>query len=85
MPGGLFPSTMAFSRGFQCVLKTVGHPRIFVSHGTRDEILNIHRTSRVIVPRLKREGYAVEYREFDGPHSWPPEIVHDAFVWLLKP
>lgn len=84
MNGDLFSSIMAFSPGFQRVIKAYGHPRIYVTHGTRDEILNIDRTSRVMVPMLKAQGYKVDYHEFDGPHSWPPEIVHDAFVWFLK-
>jgi phospholipase/carboxylesterase len=84
MNGDLFSTIIAFSPGFQRVIKAYGHPRIYISHGTRDEILNIDQTSRAMVPRLKAQGYSVSYHEFDGPHSWPPEVVHDAFVWFLK-
>jgi flavin-binding protein dodecin len=33
---------------------------------------------RRIVPRLRRAGYDVTYREFDGGHTVPPEIALDA-------
>ena len=84
MNGDLFSSIMAFSPGFQRVIKAYGHPRIYVAHGTRDEILNIDRTSRVMVPQLEALGYTVDYREFDGPHSWSPDVVREAVVWFLK-
>ena len=38
-------------------------------------------------PRLRRllaeGGYAVRYREFDGPHTVPPAIAAEAVDWLL--
>ncbi|MEP6730461.1 MAG: alpha/beta hydrolase-fold protein [bacterium] len=84
MNGDLFTNIIAFSPGFQSVIKAYGRPRIYVAHGTRDEILNIDRTSRVMVPKLKAQGYSVDYHEFDGTHSWSPDVVHDALVWFIK-
>ena len=38
--------------------------------------------SRRIVPLLQSSRYAVEYREFDGPHTVPVEIAKEAIVWI---
>jgi predicted esterase len=36
------------------------------------------------VPELKQDGYPVTYREFDGPHTVPPEITAEAMRWFLS-
>ena len=56
---------------------------MFVSHGTRDEILPIETCSRRMVPELKGRGYRVTYREFDGPHTAPREVIEEALKWFL--
>jgi len=83
--GDLFRSIMAFSPGFipQGVSAT-GSPRIFISHGTRDQILPIDSCSRRLVPQLKQAGLNVRFKEFDGPHAMPPEIAREAIEWFLK-
>ena len=35
--------------------------------------------------QLKKEGYDVTYREHDGGHGTPPEIVREGMLWLLGP
>jgi predicted esterase len=57
-------------------------PAFFISHGTRDEILPIEQTSRVIVPLLRGYGDAVKYVEFDGYHELPKAIEVQAMGWL---
>ena len=42
----------------------------------------IDHCSRRIVPQLKQAGYDVRYREFDGPHTMPPEIAREALAWF---
>jgi nucleoid-associated protein YgaU len=74
---------MAFSPGFVAPAPPQGHPRLFVSHGTADTVLPIDQCSRRIVPRLERADYQVTYREFDGPHTVPPEIARAAAAWFL--
>jgi hypothetical protein len=32
--------------------------------------------------QLERAGYAVQYREFDGPHTVPPAIAREAVAWF---
>jgi phospholipase/carboxylesterase len=81
--GDLFTHVMAFSPGFFVAGATRGLPEIFVSHGTRDEILSINSTRRRLVPALKNAGYVVRYREFDGPHTVPANIVEEAFEWMI--
>lgn len=76
--GDLFTDVLAFSPGFMAPSASVGAPRFFVSHGTRDRVLPIERCSRKIVPQLKRAGYEVTYREFDGGHTVPPEVALEA-------
>ena len=80
--GDLFSGIIAFSPGFIPQAPRVGGPRIFVSHGESDSVLPIERTSRRLVPPLKRDGYDVTYREFPGPHTVPASVAREALTWL---
>lgn len=80
--GDLFTHVLAFSPGFMMPAGQRGSPRIFVSHGTGDEVLPIDRCSREIVPQLRRVGYHVRYREFEGGHVLPPNITREAVGWF---
>jgi predicted esterase len=80
--GDLFKRIVAFSPGFIVGDERHGMPSIFISHGTRDEILPIGSTSYRLVPALKQQGYAVTFREFDGPHRVPPDVVAAMLEWL---
>jgi len=80
--GDLFPRVVAFSPGFIVNGTAHGKPRFFISHGTSDPILPIDQTSRLIVPGLKRRGYDVTFREFEGGHQVPPDIARDAMRWV---
>lgn len=81
--GDLFTHVIAWSPGFIAAPEERGHPSIFVSHGTQDRVLSIDRCSRILVPRLRAAGYDVEYREFEGPHTLPPEIAEASVRWFL--
>ncbi len=80
--GDLFTHVLAFSPGFAAPAGWEGSPPIFVSHGVHDNVLPIARCSRRIVPQLEREGYEVRYREFDGPHTVPQSVAHEALEWF---
>ncbi|WP_208613875.1 alpha/beta hydrolase [Arthrobacter sedimenti] len=80
--GDLFSKVVAFSPGFVPAGPQNGQPAIFISHGTEDAVLPIDATSRRVVPTLKRRGYEVVYREFDGPHTVPSAIAVEAGLWL---
>jgi predicted esterase len=82
--GDLFGRILALSPGFLDSARERGKPEIYITHGTRDDILPIDSTSRRIVPMLQRAGYTVEYHEFDGKHETPPEITRPAFEWLIR-
>ena len=44
---------------------------------------DIDATSRALVPRLRRAGYEVRYREFEGGHTVPVELAAEALGWSL--
>jgi predicted esterase len=81
--GDLLRRVVAFSPGFQNARERSGRPAFFLTHGTRDQVLPIGRTSRRIVPALQQAGYAVTYHEFDDGHTVPPRYVEEATGWLL--
>jgi predicted esterase len=81
--GDFFGQVMAFSPGFMAPADQRGEPSIFISHGLNDQVLAIDRTSRRIAPQLARAGYDVQYVEFDGPHTVPPEIARQALDWFV--
>jgi predicted esterase len=81
--GDLFRQIIAFSPGFIVSGKRRGTPRIYVSHGTHDNVLPINLCSRRIVPQLRRWGYDVHYHEFDGTHTVPLPIAREAIARFL--
>jgi phospholipase/carboxylesterase len=81
--GDLFSAVFGFSSGFIIPGERIGKPPVFMSHGTIDPILPIALCSRVIVPQLKRDGYRVTYREFEGKHVLPPEVAAEAMGWFM--
>jgi phospholipase/carboxylesterase len=80
--GDLFTHVIAFSPGFMVPAARRGAPRLFVSHGTMDQVLSIDACSRRIVRQVRDAGYDVLYREFDGGHTVPRAIAREAFAWL---
>jgi phospholipase/carboxylesterase len=81
--GDLFSNLCAFSPGFVADGERHGRPEIFIAHGRQDPVLPIDRTSRVIVPQLRSEGYDVTYVEFEGVHHVEPENQIRALRWFL--
>jgi predicted esterase len=82
--GDLFTHVIAYSPGFMVATQSIGAPRVYVSHGTRDEVLPIRHCSRRLVPQLERAGYEVTYREFDGGHTVPETNVTESMEWFLR-
>lgn len=81
--GDLFRRIIAWSPGFYVGGQAHGRPDIFISHGTADQILPIDRCSRMIVPALKKQGYTVTFRQFDGGHEIPPHIAREGMKAAL--
>jgi phospholipase/carboxylesterase len=82
--GDLFTDLIAFSPGYLKPATRRGKPRIFVAHGRQDQVLAIDTTSRVIVPKLRKEGYDVHYEEFDGRHTVTVDEVGRAVRWFTR-
>lgn len=82
--GDLFTHVIAYSPGFMIVNEQVGEPRVYISHGRRDEVLPIAHCSRRLVPLLQRAGYDVTYREFDGGHTVPEANATESMEWFLR-
>lgn len=80
--GDLFKSVVAFSPGFVIDGTPQSKPRIFISHGTNDHILPIDRCGRRIASSLKARGYDVTFREFDGDHEIPADVVREGLRFL---
>ena len=81
--GETFGRIIAFSPGVMQPIEVHGKPRIFISHGISDQVMPIDVTSRTFVPRLKKLGYDVTYREYEGRHGVPPAVVREAFGWFM--
>lgn len=81
--GETFTHIIAFSPGFYYAPTLQGKPKIFLSHGIKDDVLPIQPCSRRIVPKLQNEGYAIAYQEFNGGHTIPDNIKKEAIDWFL--
>ncbi len=81
--GDLFTHIISFSPGFAYTLEQVGKPAVYVSHGTRDQVLPIGPCSRRVVPQLQRQGILVNYLEFEGAHEIPIHISKSAIAWFF--
>ena len=81
--GDVFRRIYAGSPGVMQPIARNGAPRIFISHGTSDQTMPIDDTSRKFVPRLKALGYNVTYREYEGRHQLPPEILREVIQWFV--
>ena len=82
--GDLFSDVLAFSPGFAAPDPIVGEPRVFVSHGDQDRVLPVDRCGRAVSRRLRRAGYDVDYREFQGGHVVPRPLVKAAIDRFLS-
>lgn len=84
--GDLFTHLIAVAPGFiRTPASPVGTPRIFLAHGTRDNVYDVSGSRSRLLPLLRRAGYDVVYHEFDGPHSLTPPAARMAVMWLVRP
>ena len=82
--GDTFGHVLAFSPGVMTPAEVHGKPKIFISHGLSDPVMPIAVTSRTFVARLKKLGYDVTFREYEGRHGVPPAIVREGFQWFIS-
>jgi poly(3-hydroxybutyrate) depolymerase len=81
--GNSFKHVMVFAGGLMIPFRYEGKPRLFFAHGVDDTQMPIDRTARRFVPDLKKKGYDVTYREYQGGHRVPMEELREAFRWFL--
>ena len=83
--GDLFTHLVAVAPGyFAPPAPPIGRPRIFVAHGTRDNVYSVAGSRLSIVPQLKNAGYDVTYYEFDGPHWVTDDAARNALQWFVR-
>jgi len=81
--GGIFHSVIALSPGGLLAVAHRGKPRVFIAHGTGDDVLPYSRSRSRIVPGLRGSGYSVTFRSFAGGHEVPTSISRAAVRWYL--
>jgi phospholipase/carboxylesterase len=82
--GDLFTHLAAVAPGyFAPPGPPIGRPRIFIAHGTRDNVYSVAGSRRAIVPQLEDAGYDVTYYEFDGPHWVTDAAAQHMMQWLI--
>ena len=79
--GDRIRGVIAFSPGYLLGQQGRGHPSFFISHGLQDTMLPIEG-SRSYVELLRKGGYTVVYREFNGGHEVPPSLSDVAMSWV---
>jgi len=82
--GDVFKKIYAGAPGVMQPIEANGKPPIFISHGRQDPTMPIDDTSRKFVPRLENNGYEVTYKEYDGRHQLPPEILREVIEWFNR-
>lgn len=82
--GDLFKRVLACSPGFVMDSAAQGRPRFFISHGTRDHILPIDRCGRQVAADLKAGGHDVTFREFNGDHEIPGDVMREGLRWAAS-
>jgi phospholipase/carboxylesterase len=80
--GDIFRKVFAGAPGIMQPIEANGKPPIFLAHGRQDPTMPIDETSRKFVPKLKALDYDVTYREYDGRHTLPPEVLREVFEWF---
>lgn len=81
--GDLFRSVIVLSGGGAIPDERTGKPRVFVAHGTRDDVIPIRVGGDAIVRELRGDGYEITYRRFRGGHRVVPSIARAAVVSTL--
>lgn len=82
--GDVFPHIIGWSPGFSLPTEPlIGTPRVFVSHGTNDQILPFSNTRDNVVPSLQNLGLEVTFVDYEGGHTLPESIGSTALDWFL--
>jgi phospholipase/carboxylesterase len=83
MNGDLFTHLIAVAPGYvQAPAPAVGMPRVFLAHGSRDNVYSVSSSRDGLLPQLRQAGYDVTFYEFDGPHFITPPAARAMLEWL---
>ena len=80
----LFGDILAFSPGGVVPFTSRMQPRIFISHGRRDEVLKFENTAMGIAPGLTAMGLDVTFQPFEGNHELRSQEMQAGLDWWLK-
>ena len=66
------------------LMQAANHLRVLIVHGKNDKVIHfVEGTSAQ--KTLEKNGFKVDFIEFDGTHSYPPEaVMHQVQDWLKK-
>ena len=82
---GLFRSIVALSPGYTAVPRRVDPAqRIFIAHGTDDQILPPDNVRTYILPDLQTAGLKPRIRWFNGGHTIDRAALDEALVYALE-
>jgi phospholipase/carboxylesterase len=85
MNGDLFTHIVALAPGYiHMPGPAVGRPRIFLTHGSRDNVYSVTSSRDRLAPQLRNADYDVTYFEFDGPHFMTEVAARAALEWLVR-
>ena len=84
--GDVFRYIISFSPGFIVRSQARGRsgptgveiPLVYIAHGQSDNVLPIASTSRIFVSSLRKNGYTVEFREFNGGDHLSRQVADQA-------
>jgi len=81
--GDRFRAIIALSGGGSIPDERIGKPRLFVAHGTLDEVIPIEAGGDTMARELRGHGYDVTYRRFRGGHRVLRSIAREAVLSTL--
>jgi predicted esterase len=82
--GRLFHAIVALSPDAIETRQRAGRPRVFVALARSGAAAHFAQRQTVLVPTLRREGYAVTFRAFAGGRSVPTAVSQAAVRWFLR-
>jgi predicted esterase len=80
----MFRGVIAFAPGFHLEPAAINpRQRLFIAHSPTDQILSFERTRDDTVASLKRAGFDISFRQFEGGHRVDKAILSEAVDFVL--
>ena len=81
--GGLFPETDTdFSILKEADIASGKKIRVFIAQGSHDPAIPVGLGARTTV-KLKKYGFDVVYREYEGGHEISPDVLREIYSWMV--